>query len=480
MEDTNHTVDHPYDPAKLTCEIFTEFLKNIKPSDYESRNQTREEYINKTLPPQCISRPYSGIEGAEKWVITIILFAFLIFGLLGNLLTATVMFRRSRRGLSSYFYLGLLAIIDICVLYSGCLLFMLEITFNYQPLLNALINCRIGFYTQHFFTYMSAWLIVAVTFERFLVVRYPIQSIRMCRLRVAYTVSIFLMIFFSIYTSHCFVTIKLVRINLQTNKGFHPNYTSCDLVEYRNLLSLLDLCLYSMIPSILIIVFNLLIISTMFYALKQRRNYLQASSCVQTTETCARNLTPKTKSSSSIRTQFFRSRSGESSPAARSFNPQNRLNHHGINKNNPEQKSQQALFDSTSATGIRLTCLLLIISFTFVLCTLPVSINALVAKILPEYRSTTHWQITQSSLTLFMYFNHTINFVVYCLTGRAFRSECHKLLCGLWALKDVHISCTMGSDSDKHHHYHQQIALTDRNRMNTGQQQQQRIKRSYL
>ena len=310
MEITNHTGNPSYDLAKLTCEIFYEFLTNINPSDYEARNQTREEYINKTLPSRCISRPYSSAEGVQKWVITIILFAFLTFGLLGNLLTATVMFRRSRRGLSSYFYLGLLAIADICVLYSGCLLFMFEITFDYHPLLKALINCRIGFYTQHFFTYMSAWLIVAVTFERFLVVRYPIQSIRMCRLRVAYTISVCLMVFFSIYTSHCFVTIKIVRINLQTSQGFHPNYTVCDLVEYRNLLSLMDLCLYSMIPSILIVVFNILIISTMFYALKQRRNYLQASSCVQTTETCARNLTQKTKSSSSIRTQFFRSRSG--------------------------------------------------------------------------------------------------------------------------------------------------------------------------
>ena len=99
----------------------------------------------------------------------------------------------------------------------------------------------------------------------------------------------------------------------------------------------------------------------------------------------------------------------ESSPAARSFNPQSRLYHHWINKNSPEKKSQQAFFDSTNATGIRLTCLLLIISFTFVLCTLPVSINALIAKILPEYRSTTRWQITQLCLTLFMYFNHTVS-----------------------------------------------------------------------
>ncbi|UJR22052.1 hypothetical protein I4U23_025120 [Adineta vaga] len=477
MDDTNDTMHHSQILAQTTCEDIDEVFKNINASFYESKNTTREAYINLF---QCIPKPYLGIQGVQKWILSIILFSFLIFGLLGNVLSATVMFRRARRGLSSYFYLGLLAIIDIFVLYSGCLLFLLEITFNYQPQLYSTINCRIGFYIQHFFTYISAWLIVAVTLERFLVVRFPIQSIRMCRLRVAYTISIVLMIFFSIYTSHCFLTMDIVRVNLKTNQGYHPNYNICDLVKHRDILSFIDLCLYSVLPSLLIIIFNILIILTMFYALKQRRNYLQASSCIQTTDTCARNMTQKTKSSASIRTQFFRSRSGESSPAGRSFIPQSRLYHNGLNKTNPERKSPQVPLDSTSATGIRLTCLLLVISFTFVLCTLPISINALFAKALSKYKSTTHWQIRQLSLTVLMYLNHTINFVFYCLTGRVFRNECHKLLHGLWALKDVHISCTMSSDSDKHHHYHQQIILTDRNRRITSQQQQNRVKRSYL
>lgn len=74
-----------------------------------------------------------------------------------------------------------------------------------------------------------------------------------------------------------------------------------------------------------------------------------------------------------------------------------------------------------------------------------------------------------------------MNFVFYCLTGRAFRNECRKILCGIWALKDIHISCTINPDSDKAHHYHQQMLLPDRNRLiNPAQQPQQRMKRSYM
>ena len=77
-----------------------------------------------------------------------------------------------------------------------------------------------------------------------------------------------------------------------------------------------------------------------------------------------------------------------------------------------------------------------------------------------------------------------VNFVFYCLTGRAFRNECRKILCGLWALKDFHISCTLNPHTDKQPHYHQQMLLTDRNRIMISPQQQQlqqqRMKRSYL
>lgn len=89
--------------------------------------------------------------------------------------------------------------------------------------------------------------------------------------------------------------------------------------------------------------------------------------------------------------------------------------HNGLRKNNSQQKSQQLPFDSTSATGIRLTCLLMIISFIFVLCTLPVSIRALFARSIPDEKSTTRWQITQLCVTLLMYFNHTVKYL-FCFS----------------------------------------------------------------
>lgn len=295
-------------PRPESCEQLYNLLEGLITADFEARNTTRDAFIKQNAP-QCIPKPYLGVQGITKWTVTIILAIFLLFGLIGNILSAIIMYRRSRRRLSSYFYLALLAIVDICVLYSGCLSFMLEITFGYHPELQGKFYCRLVFYIQHLFTYISAWLIVAVTFERFIVVRFPFQSILICRMHVAYTITLIVFIVFSLYSAHGFFTVDIIKPSLHTGYGFHPNYTICDLVKHRDVLAFLDLCFYSLIPSLLIIIFNSLIISTMFYATKQRRNFLQANSYLPTTETNPRKVNQKNKSSSSIRTPFFRSRS---------------------------------------------------------------------------------------------------------------------------------------------------------------------------
>ena len=294
-----------------TCQEMAEIIRSINVSYYEARNITAEDFIKVFRVLHCAPTTYLGLQGIGKWIVSIILISFLIFGLIGNILSAVIMYRRARRGISSYFYLTILAIADIGVLYSGGLLFLLELVFNSHPLLEKKIYCRFGLYILHLFTYMSAWLIVAVTFERFIVVRFPFQSILVCRMHVAYTITLLIFLFFSLYTVHFFFTADIFSAPIQTEEGYHPNYNVCDIniKTHRRLFSFLDLYFYSLLPSVLIIVLNLLIISTMFHAIKQRRTYLQASDYNATHETCMRNLHLKNKSSSSIRTQFFRSRS---------------------------------------------------------------------------------------------------------------------------------------------------------------------------
>lgn len=437
-------INNSQQSISLTCQEMYELIKKLSLQDDELRNLTHEQHLLTFAVSRCNPKSYSGLQGISKWVVTIMLIVFLIFGLIGNILSATIMYRRARRGLSSYFYLALLAFVDICVLYSSGLLSLLEIAFDYQPGLKSSIYCRLAFYFQHLFTYISAWLIVAVTFERFIVVRFPFQSILICRMRVAHAVTLTIVLFFALYTAHVFFTVDLYNPHIHTQQGYHPNYTVCDLKIYQQELAFVDLCFYSFLPSICIIIFNILIISTMFYAIKQRRNYLQASSYLRTTDIGSRNVNGKNKSPSSTRTPFFRSRSVgnlhcivitlgnisicllfsfffpiELTPMGRSYTPHARTYQSASNKTTHQPKSNQILFDSTSATGIRLTCLLLIISFIFVLCTSPMPIHFLLQRLIGEYKSTSGWQFTRIFFSLLMYLNHTVIHVLNKFTDKS-------------------------------------------------------------
>lgn len=301
METTQTPVNALQMLGTATCQDIDDFIKDLNASEYESKNMTRDEYIGFLRSPHCQPKPYPTIDGWEKWFVSIIIILFLLFGLIGNSLSATIMFRRSRRGFSSYFYLALLAIMDICILYTGCLLVFFEIALHIHPQLHSNFLCRSIFYTQHLFTYVSAWLIVAVTFERFMVVRFPFRSIRLCRLHVTYTITLLIFLFFSLYTAHCFFTTKIFPMTIQTDQGYHPDHRVCDLFIYQRFFAFVDLLLYSVLPAILILICNILIIITMFHAIQKRQNYLQANSYTPTID--------KQKTASTNRTQFLRSRS---------------------------------------------------------------------------------------------------------------------------------------------------------------------------
>ena len=98
----------------------------------------------------------------------------------------------------------------------------------------------------------------------------------------------------------------------------------------------------------------------------------------------------------------------ESTLAGRSSNNRRRSHHPSLSKLSVQQKSKQVLFDPTSVAGIRLTCLLLAISFIFVVCTSPVSIRRFLSDLLPKDQSATKWRMTGICFHLIMYLNHTV------------------------------------------------------------------------
>ena len=101
----------------------------------------------------------------------------------------------------------------------------------------------------------------------------------------------------------------------------------------------------------------------------------------------------------------------ESVTPNRSHDPINKQNvflHGQSHQSNITKSLRKMLFASKNATRMRLTSLLLIVSFVFVFCTIPISIRSLISKQLFKNRSTTQWQLTEVCFALLMYLNHTV------------------------------------------------------------------------
>ncbi|XP_067217162.1 FMRFamide peptide receptor frpr-18-like [Linepithema humile] len=117
---------------------------------------------------------------------------FIILGLLGNSLSAIVLFRKKMRSFSFNIYLSVLAMSDI--IYSMLSLINWLQIMDIKPIKNYMY-CLIFFlhFLLYFSEFLSVWLIVAFTIERFIVTKYPLLRRFWCTVKRAKIVVITLM-----------------------------------------------------------------------------------------------------------------------------------------------------------------------------------------------------------------------------------------------------------------------------------------------
>jgi hypothetical protein len=113
------------------------------------------------------------IEGIEMCYSLIVI----VLGTIGNCISVLAFFRTKLRKLSSSFYLGALAISD-----TGFLIALFASWLNSfgVPLFNVSGLCELSIYLTYVCSFLSAWLVVAFTVERFIAVRYPLRRSSMC------------------------------------------------------------------------------------------------------------------------------------------------------------------------------------------------------------------------------------------------------------------------------------------------------------
>ena len=190
------------------------------------------------------------------------------FGSLGNCLSVIVFFGTKLCQYSSSIYLGALAISDTGFLVS---VFVVWLNMVEVGLFNKPGFCQFFIYLTTLCSFMSVWLVVAFTIERFIAVQYPLYRQSMCTVtRAKLTVTVLIILGLIL----CSPVLWFSAPRLQSNeKG---NVTECHLAEglesWAIVYNVIDTVFTFAIPFTVIIILNVLIARAIYRHIKIRKS----------------------------------------------------------------------------------------------------------------------------------------------------------------------------------------------------------------
>jgi hypothetical protein len=120
---------------------------------------------------------------------------FLFVGTIGNLLSVYVVLRSKLRRHSTFIYLAFLSIVDLIVLYTFSINFILHAWFDIDLQQVSLLACKIYSFSIYFFPQASAWILTAVSIDRVFALTRGIRKTHKTRFTYLILVLIFLILF---------------------------------------------------------------------------------------------------------------------------------------------------------------------------------------------------------------------------------------------------------------------------------------------
>nr|AKQ63062.1 orphan G-protein coupled receptor 57 [Platynereis dumerilii] len=326
-----------------------------------------------------------------KHLLLIVPPILLVLGTFGNIFSFIILMRRSMRKFSTYIYLAMLSLTDTLVLYIGLLrLWIGELT-GMDIRDKSDWICKVINVVGYTVSDYSVWLIIAVTVERYVAVCYPLRAPAMCNRRRAIVVIVCLLLALLFINLHFLWTAQIMEYNINGDIIYQCEGAPNHTRLVQEVWPWVDAFLYSFLPFVVISVLNALIIRQVAHA---------------------------------------------------------RRNRSGLQSNMPDTRSR------AQESSIKLTIMLLTISFAFLLTTLPMNIALIGTAFYNQYHKDLHimtkFKLIRTITELLMYVNHSMNFYLYCATGQKFRHELVSLLCHRWRYCDNRTTAITMDGSHSH------------------------------
>lgn len=187
----------------------------------------------------------------------------LVFGTFGNCMSIIVLQRPTIRKYVGSIYLIALAATDLVVLYTGLLREWLLHAFDFDIRLNNNVTCKILTWILYSSLYISAWILIAVTFERLFLVWFPGKMKTIHTKRVAIGNILVIGMILLLFNLH--IPINYTINDIKEKQICSANFENGAAFELDRLsLSVMDLVLFCIIPAVALMVGNILICIKVF------------------------------------------------------------------------------------------------------------------------------------------------------------------------------------------------------------------------
>ncbi len=228
-------------PTGITTQENTSGVWNI--TDAREENGIQVEYMERKI-------------AAALWLYVSPI--IIIVGILGNFMSVIVMSLKQLRGSVTSLFLMVLSITDTLVLLSGLLRQWILSLADLDVRTLSLAGCRFHIFTVYWSTQFAAWVLTAVTIERFISVVFPHQAKSIVTKRSAVLVLIIVAVVLFCINAHTFETSSLLYIPWH-NQTYVLCFHDIDRFDHfiRNQWPWIDFTVFCIIPFVLIFFGNL-------------------------------------------------------------------------------------------------------------------------------------------------------------------------------------------------------------------------------
>ncbi|KAJ8305019.1 hypothetical protein KUTeg_018602 [Tegillarca granosa] len=308
----------------------------------------------------------------QSYIWKIVPLFMIITGIIGNILSILVLTRRQHiRKYTSSVYLTGLAVTDILVLCVGLLRQWVLHVFNWDFREYSEVACKLHIFLTYLAIDFSAWILVAVTIERVMLVLIPQQAKEKCTKHVAIVIMITILLFLFCLNSHLMFGMGDSSLDIVDNTTINKCYPQYQAYNYfyDYIWPWVDYTKFCILPFTILLCGNILI-------------------------------------------------------ATKVINQKRRIQSK-INPTKGEGSNRKYYFSSMNIT-------LFILNSVFLICNTPISIYLIGYAHWSENstpKESAILDLVWSVCNILMYLNNTVDFFLYCLSGTEFRREAKLLLC---------------------------------------------------